>query len=83
MADFFVVGTATSVRQLKVLVDALAERARIDAGRKPTHVEGEAESGWILADFDDVVVHVFDADHREYYSLEELWSDAPLVARMP
>lgn len=83
MADFFVLATAGSRRQLKVLVEAVADRVRQEGYRKATRVEGEPESGWILADFDDVVVHVFDAEHRAYYDLEGLWAEAPLVARMP
>jgi len=83
MADFFVLATAGSQRQLKVLAEAVTDRARLDGRRKPTRTEGEPESGWILADFDDVVVHVFDAQHRAYYDLEGLWSEAALVARMP
>jgi ribosome-associated protein len=83
MADFFVLATAGSRRQLKMLGDAVAERARVDGGRRPTRVEGEPDSGWVLIDFDDVVVHVFDAERREYYDLEGLWAEAPLVVRMP
>jgi ribosome-associated protein len=83
LADFFVLATAASTRQLKVLMETTCERARLEANVKPTHVEGAAESGWILVDFDDVVVHLFDLERRAYYALEALWSEAPLVARMP
>lgn len=83
MADFFVLATAGSVRQMNVLAEAVADRARLEGHRRATRVEGEPESGWILADFDDVVVHVFDAQRRAYYDLAGLWSEAPLVARMP
>jgi len=83
VADFFVLGTAGSLRQLKVVADTVSNTARVEARVKPSHVEGAAESGWVLVDLDDVVVHVFDADHRAFYGLEELWREAPLVARMP
>jgi ribosome-associated protein len=83
MADYFVIATAGSSRQLKVLMNAAEDAAREEAGYKPIGVEGDPPSGWILIDFADVVVHVFDAFHREYYALAEAWSEAPLVARMP
>ena len=82
MADYFVIATAGSARQLKVLVEAVQESARKEAGVKASGVEGGADSGWVLVDFDDVVVHVFDEPRRAFYGLEEVWRDATLVARM-
>lgn len=82
MADFFVIGTAGSPRQLKALADAVEEQARVLGGRKPMSVDGALESGWVLVDFGDVVAHLMAADRRAYYRLEEVWKDAPLVARM-
>ena len=82
VADFFVMGTAGSPRQLKALSDAVEEQARLLGGRKSVHVDGAVESGWILVDFGDVVAHLMASDRRSYYNLEELWKDAPLVARM-
>jgi len=82
MADYFVIATGGSTRQLKVLLEAVMDAARLEADLKPLGVEGDSASGWVLVDFADVVVHVFDEDHREYYSLEDAWSEAPLVARM-
>ena len=82
MADYFVIATGGSTRQLKVLLETVMDAARLEADLKPLGVEGDSASGWVLVDFADVVVHVFDEDHREYYSLEDAWSEAPLVARM-
>jgi ribosome-associated protein len=49
------------------------------SGEHPSHVEGEAESRWVLMDYGDVVVHIFDEQTRTYYGLEKLWSDAPRI----
>ena len=82
VTDFFVVGTAESERQLNAVAGAVVDRAREGASVRPNHVEGDAGSGWVLVDFGDVVVHVFDAARRDYYAIERLWDAAPLVARM-
>jgi len=82
ITDFFIIGTAASAPQLKAVVDAVEDRARLEAGVKPLRVVGTLESGWILIDFGDVVAHVFDPERRRYYALEEIWDEAPLVARM-
>lgn len=80
--DFFVVATAESERQLAAAAGAVLDKARLDAGIKPNHVEGNSASGWVLVDFGDVVVHVFDPTRREFYAIERMWDGAPLVARM-
>lgn len=82
ITDFFVIGTAGSPRQLKAILDAVEERVRLEAGRKPVHVEGTLDSGWVLVDYGDVVAHAFDAERRRFYALETIWDEAPLVARM-
>src|SRR5574341_833146 len=50
------------------------------AGKRPSHIEGGAEASWVLMDYGDVVVHIFEDQTRMYYSLERLWGDAPRVA---
>jgi ribosome-associated protein len=81
-ADFFVVGTGTSDRQMHAALDFIADHART-LGRTPFRVANSREAYWILADYVDVVIHLFDAEHREYYDLESLWGDAPRVAWEP
>jgi ribosome-associated protein len=79
VADYFVIGSGGSTTQ----VDAIAEAVRAAlkaAGVRPRHREGTAESGWLLLDYGDVVVHVFTGVTRDFYSLERLWGDAPLLA---
>ncbi len=78
LADFFVIGTGTSDRQMHAVLDQIRTFAR-DVGRKPLSIADTRAGSWILADYVDVVVHLFDEEHREYYDLEGLWSDAPRI----
>ena len=82
ITDFFVIGTAENTRQMSAIVNAVEERFFKEARRKPTAVDGTPDSGWVLVDFGDVIMHVFDPEHRQFYDLEGLWQKAPLVARM-
>ena len=81
IADYFVVCTVGSTVQMRAISDAL-DREPIAASETHPKFEGEVTDGWLLADFGGVVVHVFAADARAYYRLDELWSDAPVVARL-
>ncbi len=77
-ADFFVIATSTSPRQARTVIDYVQEYAH-SLGRSRFGVAGYEQGRWILADYVDVVVHVFDKEYREYYELENLWGDAPRV----
>ena len=78
-ADRFVIATATSVRQMNALIDALDDDLRGD-GVRIRRREGEVDSGWVLLDIGDVIVHLFGPEEREFYNLETLWGkDAPVV----
>jgi ribosome-associated protein len=73
--DFFVITTATSARQMRAVVDEV-HRALVTEGSRPIGTEGATSGTWILQDFGDIVVHVFTADARKLYDLENLWADA-------
>ena len=77
--DFFVLATGRNARQTKAIYDEVRERLKKDDGLVPRTVAGEREARWILADYLDVVLHVFTPEAREYYRLEELWGDVPSV----
>jgi ribosome-associated protein len=77
ITDYFVICSASSGRQLKTVIEAIEERVRRDLDLRPVRREGEADAGWRLLDYIDVVVHVFGDEERAYYDLERLWSDAP------
>ena len=80
LADFFVIASATSGRQLRALVEAVQEVRKSNG--TPPRVEGDAESGWVLVDHGDVVTHIFSKDRREFYSLEQVWRQARVVVRV-
>ena len=77
--DFFVVCTGQNPRQTKAIHDEVHTRLKHDDRLLPRSVEGEAEATWIIADYLDVVLHVFTPEMRAFYRLEELWGDVPSV----
>ena len=77
--DFFVICSATSEPQLKAIANEIETRLREDHAIRPVAIDGFPASQWIVLDYLQVVVHVFHRDKREFYSLEDLWSDAPLL----
>ncbi|MFW6135777.1 MAG: ribosome silencing factor [Chloroflexota bacterium] len=82
LADYFVIGSAASKRQTKAIVDSIIDETRGNFDVKPLRIEGEPESGWVLMDYGDVVVHLFAPEARDYYDLEGFWEDARVVVRM-
>lgn len=81
VCDFFVIGTGTSDRQMRAVADHIKEMAR-EQGERPYSTSGYDEGTWIVADYVDVIVHLFDEDRRAYYDLDSLWGDSPHVAWM-
>ena len=81
LADYFVLCTTDSERQAKALWQILAETLKKDKVY-PLSTEGEPASGWLLLDYNAVVVHIFSREARAYYRLEELWKEAPLVLKI-
>ena len=81
LADYFVLCTANSERHLGALADDLSRHLKGDVGR-PIGMEGEPESGWMLVDYGDIVVHLFLAERRVYYDLEGLWKEAQTVVHI-
>ncbi|MCA1571606.1 MAG: ribosome silencing factor [Actinomycetota bacterium] len=79
ITDHFVICSGNTERQVRTIADEV-ERRLAEARRvKPFRREGEREARWVLLDYVDFVVHVFHRDERDYYDLERLWSDAPVV----
>jgi ribosome-associated protein len=81
--DYFVIVTGTSVRQLHAISDEIEAAVKNTLGDRKLGLEGYTEGGWVLIDFGDVVVHLFDDKSRDYYGLEDLWSDARRVPLSP
>jgi ribosome-associated protein len=81
MADYFVICSGNSERQVQAVAEALIETAE-RSGRAPLGIEGLHGARWVLVDFGDVIAHVFTPDERAYYRLERLWGDAPVVVHL-
>ncbi|MCS6982235.1 MAG: ribosome silencing factor [Flavobacteriales bacterium] len=75
--DYFVICTGDSTTQVQALAENVFEETRKALSYRPHHVEGLANSEWVLMDYDTVAVHIFLPDKREFYGLEYLWADAP------
>ena len=80
-ADYFVICTGDSDRQIRAIYDEVAHTLKKE-GVLPHHHEGVLDSGWLLLDYGDVIVHIFATFEREYYQLDKLWSEARLVLRL-
>jgi len=77
--DYFVIATGTSRRQLHAMSETIDHKLEDDLGDRRMGIEGYQESRWIVLDYGTVVIHLFDAETRAYYSLETLWGDAQRV----
>lgn len=76
IADTFILTTGNSSTQVKAIAGEIRDKMKHNYGEHPWHIEGLEGQKWVLIDFVDVVVHVFDAETRSYYDLEHLWKDA-------
>ncbi len=81
MADYFVICSGRSERQVQALAGTIVDELR-DEGVRAIGVEGQPAARWVLIDYGSVIVHVFAPEEREYYGLERLWSDAAQVVRV-
>ena len=82
IADFFVICTAESDRQARMLHEILQTELKQEQKTRPLSTEGEGDSGWTLLDYNTVVVHIFSPQARTFYRLEELWKAAPVVLKI-
>jgi ribosome-associated protein len=82
LADYFVIGSTTSRRQAKAILEDVKQEAKQAFNIRPLHIEGKATTGWVLMDYGSVVVHLFTPEMRAYYNLEGLWRDGRVVVRM-
>ena len=78
ITDCFVIASASNERQVNAIVDEVEEKMRL-AGYKPARREGTREGRWVLLDYVDIVVHIQNQDERNFYALDRLWRDCPLV----
>ncbi len=78
VTDYFVICSGTSHTHMQGLADRVEEKLELE-GVRLLHREGTDKAGWVLLDYGDIVVHIFDEDSREFYNLERLWGDAKTV----
>ena len=80
VTELFVITHGNNARQVRSIAEGVEERLKAEGGPSPLRIEGAEERQWVLLDYGDFVVHVFDADRRALYQLERLWGDCPIVA---
>jgi len=78
ITDYFIICTGDSDTQVKAIADEVDKQMR-EEGVRSWHTEGYRSLNWVLIDFVDIVVHVFKKESREFYNLEKLWGDAPVI----
>lgn len=78
-ADFFVICTGANQRQIQAISDEVGVQLKQQAGELPISMEGYNQAEWILADYGDLLIHIFSPKAREYYDLERLWRSAKTV----
>jgi ribosome-associated protein len=83
VTDVFVIASGTSNRHVRTLCDEVEAKLKDEIGRQPLRREGREYSRWVLLDYGDLVIHVFDRETRDYYQLERLWADAPRIVYEP
>jgi ribosome-associated protein len=83
ITEVFVITSGANTRQVRTICDEIELVLKREAGVAPRSVEGLDDASWVLLDYDDLVVHVFLRETREYYALERLWTDAPRIAWEP
>lgn len=81
VADCFVICSGENERQLRAIYRDVLEQLE-DEGNHPRRIEGTPAAGWILLDYGDVIVHIFDVDQRDFYRIEDVWSDAVTLLAM-
>ena len=79
VCDYFVIATGSNGRLADAMVDEVEEKVAKAYGEHPFSIEGRDERSWILMDYGSVIVHIFAPEAREYYRIEKLWGDAPLL----
>ena len=79
ITDHFVICSGNTDRQVRTIADEVEKRLREECSLKPYRSEGKSDGRWVLLDYVDFVVHVFQAEDRDYYNLERLWADATVV----
>ena len=81
IADYFIIAGGTNARQVKALADNVEEKLAKEEVF-PKHIEGYQNAGWILMDYADVIIHIFNQEDRLFYDLERIWTDGQIIERI-
>lgn len=81
IADYFVICSGSSIRLVKALIRSVTEEVKKEYGNRP-RIEGDPSHGWMVADYGDLVLHIFSPERRAYYRLEDLWSEGNTVLKL-
>jgi ribosome-associated protein len=76
IADYFIICHGSSNTQVETIADFVERHTRTEIREHPQHVEGTTNAQWVLLDYTDIIVHVFQEEYRRFYNLEDLWADA-------
>jgi ribosome-associated protein len=79
LCDYFIISHATSTTQVDSLAWSVEDVVRKETGIKPLHIEGTENCIWVLMDYGDVIVHIFQEEYRNFYNLESLWADGKIT----
>lgn len=79
LADYFIIASGSNRNQVQAMVDSVQEDLYKKAGAEAKQIEGYQSATWILLDYADIIVHVFDEENRLFYDLERIWRDGSLV----
>ncbi|MBI5932054.1 MAG: ribosome silencing factor [Chloroflexi bacterium] len=82
ITDFFIICTGNSDRQLKAILEKISMGMKEKYDLRGARIEGNAQGGWVLVDYGDIVVHAFSEEQRDYYDLEGLWNKGKVLLRM-
>jgi ribosome-associated protein len=80
ITDYFVISSGSNDRQVRAIAEEVERQVKGSGGSSPRAIEGLDDARWVLMDYGDFIVHVFNDEAREYYDLERLWSDAPRIS---
>lgn len=78
-AEFFIIASGMNQRQVQAISDEISEQLKKQKNARPVRIEGYSTGEWVLLDYGDFIVHIFDKDARDFYDLERLWRDAKRV----
>ena len=82
LSDYFLIASGATDRQVRTIAEEIEKKLKAEGYPGPVRTEGLRDASWVLLDYGDFVAHIFDQDRRDFYRLEDIWSDAPDVTHV-